>query len=187
MSATTTYISILRGINVSGKNIVKMEALQQLCADLGFRCVHTYIQSGNIVFNYHQDAGSTVNAMLQSSIAQRFGSEIPVITLTKEEWAQIIISNPFTKDNKSIGFLHVSFLSELPDPKYAELLQQIPLNNDSYFHVGKTVYLYCPDGYGKTKLTNSILEKKLKVNATTRNWKTTIALSDIADKICKHK
>lgn len=179
-----TYISILRGINVSGKNMLKMDALKKMCVDLQMENVQTYIQSGNIIFNYIQTNTTTITEWLQSNIVKHFGLEVPVITLTKDELENIVTSNPFTKDATSDPvFLHVSFLSEKPEKANIASLQQTISNNDKHIVINKAVYLYCPNGYGKSKLINNYLERKLKVICTTRNWKTTLTLLEMAGKI----
>jgi len=178
-----SFISILRGINVSGKNILKMDALKQMLSTLKMENVRTYIQSGNIVFDYPKTDTAAISEMLRSNINKHFGLDIPVITLQKDEWEQIILANPFAKDkSKNLDFLHVSFLSETPHPDYIELLKKVDANADECIVIGKAAYLYCPGGYGKTKLSNNFLEKKFKVATTTRNWKTVNILLEMAGK-----
>lgn len=187
----TVYISILRGINVSGKRIIKMEALRELMSELKFTTVQTYIQSGNIIFQTvtsRASVSTSVTNVLSKKIAvaieKQFGFEVPVITMTLEDLKQSVESNPFLKDkNKDVSFLHITFLAEAPQDI---LLKTINGNNylpDEIQLINKTMYLYCPNGYGKTKLHNAFLENKLKVTATTRNWKTCNELIQIATKI----
>jgi uncharacterized protein (DUF1697 family) len=181
-----TYISILRGINVSGYRVIKMDALKKMCADLAFNNVQTYIQSGNIVFQSKTISTEKTSATINTNIKKLFGFDVPVITFTQTELEVVINSNPFSKDKtKDPAFFHITFLSGQPELQNIELLKQVDLKNDKYEIIDKAIYLYCPNGYSNSKLTNSFLETKLKITATTRNWKTTNELQNIANKVSK--
>lgn len=177
----TTFISILRGINLGSRNSIKMDALKLLLAEMGFQSVQTYIQSGNCVYQSVETDSNTLNELIKNGIQTQFGFDIPVITLTLEELQEIISKNPFLdKDEKS---LHVTFLSEVPKVDVVDRLNQLSYLPDEFAVNENAVYLHCPDGYGNTKLSNKFLETKLKVTATTRNWKTTNELLSIATKL----
>lgn len=177
----TKYISILRGINVSGHRVIKRDALKKLLAELKFEHVQTYIQSGNIIFNAAKASTEVISMTIQSTIEKEFGFNVPVITFTQEELETTINANPFATDqSKDPSFFHVTFLSEKPNKVLIEQLNQLNLNNESFVLIDKAIYLYCPNGYGNIKLTNSFIENKLKVIATTRNWKTANELLKMA-------
>jgi uncharacterized protein (DUF1697 family) len=98
----------------------------------------------------------------------------------------VIKNNPFQKDiNKDAVFFHVTFLSAIPAQEKIDILKSIDSKNDIFEIVEQAMYLYCPNGYGNTKLTNTFVESKLKASATTRNWKTTNELLNSAKKISK--
>ena len=173
MEKSITYISILRGINVSGHRIIKMDALKKLCADLKFKNVQTFIQSGNIIFNFKKNHTGKISELLKTAIEKIFGFDVPVVTCTISELENIIQSNPFINDTtKDQSFLHVSFLSGIPAPGKMDALKQLNFQPDDFIEIENVIYLYCPGGYGNTKLTNNFFENKLKLTATTRNWKT---------------
>ncbi len=177
-----TYISILRGINVSGKNIIKMEQLRELFITLKFQHVRTYIQSGNVIFQTKETAQSLLSKKIAEVIEKQFGFKIPVLTLTIDELKSAITDNPFLKkEKKDNEFLHVTFLSELPEKALFSAIEKEKYLPDEIQILSKCVYLYCPNGYGKTKLHNTFIENKLKVRATTRNWKTCHELIKIAE------
>ena len=180
----TTYIAILRGINVSGHRVIKMEALKQLMDELNFQNIQTYIQSGNVIFQYKNTGFEKLEKKISDAIASKFDFEVPVVVLEFEELKNILEKNPFVIDpTKDIKYLHVTFLATEPEKKN---LADINFNQylpDELNIVGKTIYLYCPNGYGTTKLHNGFFESKLKVSATTRNWKTTNELVAIAGKL----
>ncbi|MDR2921003.1 MAG: DUF1697 domain-containing protein [Tannerella sp.] len=180
----TTYISILRGINVSGQNLIKMDALQKMYKNLGFGNIATYVQSGNVIFNSENAEPEKLGTEITQQIEKDFGFNVPVIVLTIDNLKQITDNNPFTKDlNKDKTFLYVTFLSSNPDEYDIKAIEEKKQDGEEVFITGHAVYLYCPNGYGRTKLNNTFLEKKLKVGATTRNWKTTNELLKIAFEI----
>lgn len=171
-------IALLRGINVSGQRLVRMEALRELCSELGLSEVRTYIQSGNILFNAKNLKG--LEDKISEAIMQHFGFDVPVIVKSAEEWAAIIAGNPF-KDElaKAPERCYVTLLSG--KPVFSGLEKNMPdTGNDDFKVVGGTIYLYLPQTYGLTKLTNSFLETRLKCKATTRNWKTMLTLLEMS-------
>ena len=185
--AMTTYISILRGINVSGQKLIKMDALRKSYEKLGFHNVMTYVQSGNVVFTNDNMELRRLKQKIFQQIENDFGFEVPVIVLTVEKLKDIIENNPFTKElNREQTFLHVTFLSSKPDHNDlkticdSKIIEDKKQDGEEIIFSDNAVYLYCPNGYGNTKLTNNFLEAKLKVGATTRNWKTTNELLRIA-------
>ena len=173
---------------MSGHKMIKMDALKKMCTKLGFSSVWTYIQSGNIVFQSKEATTEKLNKVIAATIEKEFGFDVPVITLTKDELENVVKLNPFVKDKtKDVSFLHVTFLSDNPVKENTVLLEQTNFKNDEYEVVDKIIYLYCPDGYSNSKLTNGFWENKFKVTATTRNWKTTNELLNMAIKINKTK
>lgn len=150
---------------------------------LGFENVQTYIQSGNIIYQTKKTDSLKLSELIKKAIQKEFGFDLPVFTMTSETLEVVIKNNPFQKDkNKDVAFFHVTFLDKLPDKEKISLLQLVDTKNDVFEIVDHALYLYCPDGYGKTKLTNTFVESKLKVGATTPNWKTTNELLNSAKK-----
>ncbi|OSY87939.1 hypothetical protein WH52_07810 [Tenacibaculum holothuriorum] len=170
------YIVLLRGINVSGKNKIPMAELREVLNTLGFQNVQTYIQSGNIVLDANESK-IEVCSKIHLSIKEKFGFDIPVLARTPEEWKKTIDKYPFPIENEKI--VAFSFLNKVPAQKEIEVKG---INDDQYKIEDDMVYLYCSSGFGKTKLTNNTIEKKLAVIATTRNYKTTIKLLELATK-----
>jgi len=169
-----TYIVILRGINVSGKNILPMVALRELLSSLKFENVQTYIQSGNIVLNSELSKEEVI-VKVKNGIASTFGYDVPVLARTIDEWERAIAKNPYpTENHKIVSF---TFLSEVPIETAVAVNST---NDDVYTVVNDMVYIYCPGGFGSTKLTNNLFEKKLKVTATSRNYRTTMKLLALA-------
>ena len=169
-----TYVCLLRGINVSGHNKIKMEELHKMYESLGFSNVETYIQSGNVIFACAEENVQALTKKIEKRIQQLFGLKVLVFMRTKEQFRHIATNNPFLHQQRDK--IHVMFLSETPqDVLFAEI-EKVKDRGEEFFILGTEVYLYCPNGYGRTKLSNNFFERKLKVPATTRNWKTITTL-----------
>jgi uncharacterized protein (DUF1697 family) len=178
------YIAILRGINVGGNKSIRMETLKESFKKLGFRNVTTYVQSGNIIFNGEEQSTAKLELKIEEQIKVDFGYEVPVIVLTASFLQNVVENNPFTNDSKKDhAFLHVTFLSRQPENSDIKLIEKKKLGGEEIIFSERAIYLYCPDGYGRTNLNNNFLEKKLKVTATTRNWKTANELLKIAQNL----
>ncbi|HTA60973.1 MAG TPA: DUF1697 domain-containing protein [Bacteroidia bacterium] len=168
-----TYIAILRGINVSGHKLIKMDALRKLFDSMGFKNTKTYIQSGNVVFQGKQAKTQDLEKKIASSILKEFSFEVPVLVKDANELEVVLKNNPFiNKRKEDVTKLHVTFLSAEPEKANIDKIKEGNYAADEFIITGKTVYLFCPNGYGNTKLSNTFFENKLKVTATTRNWKT---------------
>jgi uncharacterized protein (DUF1697 family) len=177
-----TLISMLRGINVSGQKTIRMAELKTIYESLGYTRVTTYVQSGNVVFDCADQDVSALSGSLEKEIARRFGFSVGVIVRHSADFGRVIASNPFvTHRNEDPQKLHVTFLASLPSAVALNNLKGPVDTTDEYFLSGTEIYLFCPNGYGKTKLSNSFFEKKLSVLATTRNWKTVTALYSLAN------
>ncbi|MBK0403473.1 DUF1697 domain-containing protein [Adhaeribacter sp. BT258] len=166
-----TYTALLRGINVSGHKKIKMPELKTMFKTLGFTNVRTYIQSGNVVFE--SATAADLESKISAKIQEVFGFEVPVICRTAAEMEQVIARNPYAE---MVGFepekLYVTFLQETPSEEKLEALKAFSFEPEMYSVSGKEIFVYCFNGYGNTKLENAFFEKKLKVAASTRNWRT---------------
>jgi len=180
------YISILRGINVSGQKKIKMEDLMLLYEALNFTNIKTYIQSGNIVFCSSSKNQKEIGQKIEEKIFKEYNFYVPVIVLLQDKLKEIISNNPFINNNEvDISKLYITILKSLPGKSWVIKLLDFECGDDQFIIEGNTVYLFCPNGYGRTKLTNNFFENKLKVTATTRNWKTINKLFKIAyETIC---
>ena len=173
----TSYVALLRGINVSGRNAIRMSALRDSIARLGFRDVRTYLQSGNIVFRTDSTDTATLAAAIKTQIVQDFGHEVPVLVLSTEDLALIANSNPLgPKSGGEETLFHCTFLFQPVAPDIFQALKLPTHDGERAVLVERAVFLHCPHGYGKTKLNNSYFERTLGVPATTRNWRTVLAL-----------
>lgn len=167
---------------MSGSKKILMTELKELYEEAGLEDVKSYIQSGNILFQTKAKiTASTLQTKIETAILDRFGFEVPVINRTLNEFEKIVNANPFIGDkNIDKEKLHVTFLK---DPADKTLIDQLPQNEfapDTFKVINKEIYLYIPGGYGVTKLNNNFFERRLKVSATTRNWKTVNQLLTMA-------
>ena len=177
-----TFISILRGINVSGQKKIVMTDLKSLYESLKFTDVATYIQSGNVSFKTIEKLSDIQLAeKIEKVIYERYLFEVPVIIRNEDELKRIISYNPFLKEkNIDVKRLHVTFLSGIPGKAEIKNISDGDYSPDQFFIKHKEVFLHTPAGYGGTKLSNNFFEKKLKVKATTRNWNTVNKLLEMA-------
>jgi uncharacterized protein (DUF1697 family) len=178
-----TYISMIRGINVGGKR-VKMADLKDAYLSLNLKNVKSYIQSGNVIFKSENTDSEEISKEIQQKILDVFGYEVTVIIKTLDEFKNIVDAIPFDVDEQE--HVYLTFLSDNPQNNLIEIdLSKVNWikEGEKFIISSKEVYLYLPYGYGRTKLNNNFFEKKLHINATTRNWKTVNKLYQIADSI----
>lgn len=171
----TTYLALLRGINVGGKNIIKMKELKRLFEELGFEKVTTYIQSGNIVFQSVEDAGE-VQAQMEQVIEKTYGFSVPIVVRSDKEFLDIIKNCPYPADSLPEGeSVHLTLFGSEPSQ---ESILRLPKFEDEECHVqGKEIYLYLKKSFKDSKLAVHL--HKLGVPATTRNWKTVRKLESL--------
>lgn len=175
-----TCVAMLRGVNVGARNKLNMKDLEVCFAKLGHTSVVTYIQSGNVVFHSRSSRPTAVVAGIEERLRHDLGLEVAVLLRTKDELVDVARSNPFLRSGADPACSHVTFLAEIPDAALVRTVEAFDGAPDELHIRGREVFLHCPTGYGRTKLNNGFLERKLRVTATTRNWKTVTKLIDLA-------
>jgi uncharacterized protein (DUF1697 family) len=180
----TICIALLRGINVSGQKPVPMADLQKLFESLGFKGAKTLIQTGNVVFRSDKakpDAAALAG-LLEKAIEKRFGFEVAVLLRTLEEFRAVLDANPWRKKKLAeTERVYISFLDKAPAKEGIQALAAVPAGEDEHIVRNSEVYLLIRGGYGKSKLSNSVVEKKLKARSTTRNLETSEKLLALAE------
>jgi uncharacterized protein (DUF1697 family) len=169
---------MLRGVNVSGRNRLPMGDFAEALTSLGFDDVVTYLQSGNAVVAA-RGRPATVASATADMLAERFGLSVPVIVRAAKELHSVLAANPYLDAEPDPTKLHVTFLAERPGAG-AAIERPAGAGRDTFEVVGRDVYLHCPGGYGRSKLTNDFFERRLGVSATTRNWRSVAALAELA-------
>ena len=167
-----TYIALLRGINVSGQKLIKMEQLRKVVGELPISNISTYIQSGNVIFDSSIDNFFQLEQLIASKILHHFGFEVTVIVTNLAELQDIVQQNPYSQAEVDSVQPYIVLLSQLPNPDAVSTLSAVDFGNDQWMLKGRTLYIFYAEGAGKTKLSNAVIERKLKVKATARNWKT---------------
>jgi len=177
----TAFLSLFRGINVGGNRPVKMTDLKALHEALGLRNVVTYIQSGNVVFTSNAADATQLQRDIEKAFAEKFGFPVRVIVRSSTELQEIIAKTPFQgQDDKETKWIAVVFLAAEPDSAAQEALLKTYSGPEEICILGKEVYIYYPDGMGHSKLTHTLLEKKLKASGTVRNWNTVLKLQEVS-------
>ncbi len=174
-----TYVALLRGINLGAHNKVSMPDLRKLFANLGGEDVSTYLQSGNVIFR-STDASESLVDDIEERIRRDLGLNVTVLVRAQSHLSRIVATNPFVDGGREPNKLHVTFLASKPDRSRVRTLDPKRSEPDEFRVVGREVYLHCPNGYGRSKLSNAYFEKRLGVAATTRNWRTVTALARLA-------
>lgn len=176
----TTHLALLRGINVSGHNMIKMEALKTTLEASGFQNVQTYIQSGNVFVDSDDENASAVGFKIKQEIFKIFGHEVPIVVVNKEDLAVCFKNNPYLKD-KDIDTkkLYVAFVSTTLKSDSINDLKISQFKPDEASIDGNKIYIKYAVGAGKTRFDQKYIEKKLNVTATIRNWNTVTQLLKI--------
>ncbi len=174
------YIALLRGINVSGQKIIKMELLRKMMENLNFENVKTYIQSGNIVFQTSISSVSEIEKIIKDGIQNEFGFEVYVKILTPTELNQSLEKNSFLKDNSlDLKQHYFVFLDQIPLAENWGILKNMYLDGEKMELNQNVLYVHYGNGAGKSKLSNNLIENKLKLKSTMRNLNTVRKLVDM--------
>ncbi len=173
------WAALLRGVNLGARNKVAMADLRRLLTDLGTEGVTTYLQSGNAVFRSTRPRPELAEA-IEQEIEAGLGVRTRVLLRTASELAGLVAANPFAARERDPGKLHATFLAERPAADRVRALEGQSFSPDAFRVTAGAVLLHCPRGYGRSKLGNAFLERALGVPATTRNWRTVLALVDLA-------
>lgn len=163
--------------------MIKMDQLKRLYHDLQFTDSKTYIQSGNVIFKTGIKDSKSLENQISAAIQTQFGFNVPVLVLPKEKLLEILNNNPFLKKDPDLNIseLYVTLLQDVAPVEATEKLMALDFSPEKIAIINQVIYLFLPKGYGNTKLNNNLLESRLKTPATTRNWKTIIALASIAE------
>ncbi len=174
-----TFVAMLRGINVGGNAMIRMDALRQLVSGLGHSDVTTYIQSGNVVFISQKGSAATIAEGIENRIKKSFGMQVTVIVRSGAELATIVRTNPFLP-GADPATLYVIFLATKPEAASLTRLDPTLVAPDEFSVVGREIYARYPNGYGRSKMTSTFFENRLRLRGTARNWKTVTTLAELA-------
>lgn len=168
-----THLALLRGINVSGHNMIKMDALKKMLEDIGFQNVQTYIQSGNVFVDTEEENAAAVGFQIKQEIFKTFGHEVPVVVIGKEDLEACFVNNPYFKEQGlDVKKLYVAFISKELGAAALNDLKMSQVKPDEASIDASRIYIKYEVGAGKTRFDQKYIEKKLNVTATIRNWNT---------------
>lgn len=180
----TVVISMLRGINVGGHNLINMEQLRALYESLGLRDAQTFIQSGNVLFRTKVRDHAVLTQKIENAIAGSFGFRPSVIVRTSSELRDVIARNPFaTRSGIDPSRLLVTFLASDPGRDAREKVLAMKIEPEELRIDGREVYIYFPNGMARPKLSWPKIEKTLKTPGTGRNWNTVMKLLGMAERL----
>jgi len=175
---------MLRGVNVGGHNKIKMDALRALCESLKFEDPRTYVQSGNVIFRTKEKNVPALAKKIQDAIAREVGFRPEVVLRTATEIRKAIGANPFAgRPDIEPGKLLLTFLTTEPGPDAHTNLSKFKDYPEEIHLTGREMYIYFPNGAGKTKLPWSSVEKLLKTTGTARNWNSVTKMLEIAEEL----
>jgi uncharacterized protein (DUF1697 family) len=173
-------LALIRGINVGGR-VLPMAELRQICAGLGWREVQTFIQSGNVVFESDEDAAA-LEAALEAAIAERFGFKVPVIVRTPAQWAAYPAGNPFAQAARDEPNRLMLIVAKRPPAADAvETLQARATMGERIGRAGDGLWIWFPQGIGKSRLSPVLIDKLVDSPATSRNHRTVMKLKEMLE------
>ena len=160
-----------------------MSELKLLYKSLNFTNVQTYIQSGNIVFCSLENNSQKVKKLIEQKIEEEYDYRVPVFIISSQKLKSVIERSPLNDAEIDLAKYAVAFLDSVPNKFLLKYLDKFKSTNENLFFLEDVIYLYCPNGFGKTKLTNNLIENNLKVTATTRNWRTINKLFEMINEV----
>ena len=175
-----THLALLRGINVSGHNMIKMDVLKSLLENAGFQNVRTYIQSGNVFVDSEEEHDASVGFKIKQEIFKELGLEVPVVVIGKEDLESCFKNNSYLKEKEyDTKKLYVAFISKELSSGALNDLKISQFKPDEAAIDKSRIYIKYAVGAGKTRLDQKYIEKKLNVVATIRNWNTVSTLLEM--------
>lgn len=177
-------ICMLRGVNVGGHNMIKMDALKALCVSLKLKDPQTYVQSGNVIFKTEEEDHTKLATRIQDAIERKIGFRPNVMLRTAADMRSVVARNPFAKRSGiEPGKLLVNFLASDPGKDAREKAQAIKIGPEELHLMGREAYIYFPNGQGRSKFPWPAIERALGTSGTGRNWNSVTKMLEIAEKM----
>ncbi len=174
------HLALLRGINVSGHNMIKMDILKTILENVGFKNVETYVQSGNVFLEAEDENAQSIGFTIKQEIAKQLGLDVSIIVISKADLEKCLTNNPFFKEKEvDTKKLYVAFISKELNNSALNELKTSQFKPDEAYIDGNRIYMKLETGAGNTKLTQKYIEKKLNLTATSRNWNTVNKLIEL--------
>jgi uncharacterized protein (DUF1697 family) len=179
-----TLVSFLRGVNMAGHNKIRMTDLTALFGEMGFTDSETFIQSGNVIFTERGNRSvNEITTLIESTIIEKFKIEIPALLRNVKDLNEIISENPYLSEKDfDPAKMAVMFLHDEPAEELLLKIRQVDYPPDKFMIIGREIFIWCPNGFGRTKLYTNFFENRLKVTGTARNWNTINTILGIAER-----
>jgi uncharacterized protein (DUF1697 family) len=177
-------IALLRAVNLGSFQKIKMDQLRTVCESLEFRNAQTYLQSGNVVFQSRERSLPKLARALEDEIERRHGFRPDVIPRTASELRNVVARNPFAnRSGIEFGKFVVTFLAAEPAHEAQERIRNVEVDAEELYLDGRELYIYFPNGIGRSRVSPAVLDRALRTPGTGRNWNTVLNLLDMADKL----
>lgn len=177
----TTFIALLRGINIAGHKQVAMADLRDLVTALDFADVRSLLQSGNLVFRGRARTGARLERLLEEEAENRLALQTSFFVRTAMDWKAVVAHNPFREEaERDPAHLAVMFLKATPNASDVKALQAAITGPEVARLNGRQAYITYPNGFARSRLTNTLIEKKLGTRCTGRNWNTVLRIAALA-------
>jgi uncharacterized protein (DUF1697 family) len=177
----TSYIGLLRAVNLAGHNKIAMTDLRELLTRIGMQNVQTLLQSGNVVFRSEARPAAELERLIEGAAAKQLALATDVLVRSAKEWKAIIAENPFPKEaTRDPSHLLAVVLKAAPDRAKVKALQDAITGREIVDVHGPCAYIVYPDGIGRSRLTSAVIEKNLATRGTGRNWNTVLKLAALA-------
>ena len=178
----STYIALLRGINVGGRGMISMSDLRDFLSSLDLQEVRTLLQSGNVVFRSGARSTAVLEKQLETEVAKRFQHQVDFFVRDPADWKKMIANNPFPKEAVAQpGFLVAMLFKHEPKTSDIAALKSAVRGDEKFRVMGREAFIFYPQGQGQSKFTNAIIERRLGLRGTIRNWNTIQKLVTLAD------
>ena len=178
----TIQIALLRGVNVGGHQAVAMSELRDLLTQLGFSDARSLLQSGNLIFRCDAQRAAGLEGLLEIEAEKRLGLHADFLIRSAKEWREVVARNPFRKEaERDPSHLVVMFLKSAAKATDVKAVQAAITGPEIIRADGRHLYIVYPDGIGRSRLTNVLLEKKIGIRGTARNWNTVLKIAALAD------
>ncbi len=173
------YVALLRGINVGGNTMIKMEDLRKAFEELGFENVVSYINSGNLAFDVRKSSETNLIKKIEGAVENLIHKRVQVMVREQSDIERVTANNPFNGKYQSHKEMHVLFLkTELSKEQISWLTETTP--SGEFFEIrGREIYCHLPMGVADSYLGRGQFEKKLKASVTARNWRTVEKLATL--------
>jgi uncharacterized protein (DUF1697 family) len=176
----TMNVALLRSINLGSHKKVAMDDLREVLTELGFSDVRSVLQTGNVTFQSQSRTTAQLERLLETEVDKRLALQTDFFVRTGDEWKSVVSHNPFREEaRRDPAHLVVVFLKDAPDASQVKALQAAITGRERVGAHGKQAYIVYPDGIGRSRVTSSLIERKLATRGTGRNWNTVLKISDL--------